>query len=180
MRNPIRVIVEKISRELPARNIEHNGRPYLRRFHLGTIFGVRFYLHHFIDSDPDGLHNHPWRFGGSFVLVGHYYEERRFCMGVNARRINLINIINGDTLHRVVIPRALKAVAPGFFWHWVVFPKKGVWTLFWHTTPRMMWATLKDKGTFTQYLPHAPNFPRDEGGHSTWWKSAPKGKELFE
>lgn len=180
----MRRLLEKIARQLPARDIRHNGRPYLRRYYLGTIFGVRFYLHHFVDSDPDGLHNHPWRYGGSVVLAGHYYEERRFCMGNNARRIRWINWVHGDTLHRVVIPEHLKATVHAPFLgefvpaYAVMFPRKGTWSLFWHTKLVQTWNTFKDKGAFVQVVEHHPNHER-ENGHSTWWRTAPKGKELF-
>lgn len=181
-----RKILEALSRELPARDIRHDGRPYLRRYYLGTVLGIRFYLHHFVDSDPDGLHNHPWRFGGSIILNGFYFEERRFCLGTNARRISCINFVHGDTLHRVVIPRKLCAV----FQDWVNWslnnnegwnvdrPNLGVWTLFWHTPLKMTWNTFVNKGVFTQVVEHLPNHPREEG-HSAWYRTAPKGKELF-
>lgn len=187
----LRRLCEKLSRNLPARNIQHptgdtNGRPYLRRYYLATICGVRFYLHHFVDSDPDGLHNHPWRFGGSVILAGWYWEERRWCQGKKARRISLFNIVNGDTLHRVIVPEELRASSStididGGGWHklqYSINPKRGVWTIFWHTAKVMPWATLKDKGIYTHYYTEDPTYEVQKG-HSTWYLTAPKGKELF-
>lgn len=188
-----RKILQALANRLPARDIRHptgspTARPYLRRYYVCTIpiINLRVYIHHFVDSDPDGLHNHPWKFGGSILLNGHYYEERRFCPNKSARRINYWNIVNGDTLHRVVVPVELKAVTQD--WHnwanntnegWTVpRPDLGVWTLFFHTEKVMTWATLKDKGAFTQYVSEEPEHTVTKG-HSNWYKTAPKGKELF-
>lgn len=183
-----RRLLEKLANELPARNIAHptgspNARPYLRRYYLCTLFGIRCYLHHFVDSDPDGLHNHPWRFGGSIILNEWYFEERRWCLGLHARIIRFFNVVNGDTFHRVIIPSSLKAVVfdldgGGYHNFRVGKPHLGVWTLFFHTALVMPWATVKDKGAFKQYHEETGTHPREDG-HSTWWKTAPKGKELF-
>lgn len=178
-----RRVLESVANTLPARNIKHHERPYLRRFYLCTKFGVRYYLHHFVDSDPDGLHNHPWRFGGSVILTDYYNEERRWCRGQAARMLSLFNVVNGDTLHRVIVPPHLKAVVfdldgGGYHNYRVGYPNLGVWTLFWHTEKVMPWATLKDKGAFVQYYEESPTYDLEEG-HSIWWKTAPKGKELF-
>lgn len=178
-----RALLQKLAANLPARDIRHNGRPYLRRFYVGTIFGIRIYLHHFVDSDPDGLHNHPWLFGGSVILNGWYFEERRFCRAALARRIRYFNFVNGDTLHRVVVPSELNAVVvdldAGGYHNWrVSFPYLGVWTLFWHTKKVMNWGTLKDKGIFTQYVEEFSTYSQTNG-HSNWYKYALKGKQLF-
>lgn len=180
-----RRLIAKLAENLPARNIKHptgdpDGRPYLRRYYVGTLLGIRFYIHHFVDSDPDGLHNHPWRYGGSLVLADYYFEERRHCLGHNARRIRFINFVNGDTLHRVIVPDELKAVY-NIHYEWQVFTdawRLGVWTLFWHTRKVMPWATIKDKGTFKQYYEEQPSFTLT-AGHSDWWKKAAKGKYVF-
>lgn len=181
------VLLQKLAANLPARNIKHEGRPYLRRYYLGTAFGIRFYIHHFVDSDPDGLHNHPWLHGGSILLNEWYWEERRWCMAHNARKIRFFNLVGGDDLHRVVVPEHLRAVE-NFVdldcggWHnhqWIVTkPWLGVWTLFWHSKKVMPWATIKNKGSFKQYYEEDPQHSMTNG-HSDWWKTAPLGKEVF-
>lgn len=188
--------LEKLANKLPARDIRHpagsnNARPYLRRFYLGTVCGIRFYLHHFVDSDPDGLHNHPWRFGGSILLAGVYREERRFCRGDMARKVNLVNWVHGDTLHRVVVPPELSGVvfdldASGYHNYRVTKPWLGVWTLFWHTKKVMTWGTLhpmqddlsKKLGWSHVYSVEEPEYAITEG-HSDWWKIAKTGREVF-
>lgn len=181
-----RTFLAKLARELPARNIAHptgdpNARPYLRRYYLCTILGIRVYLHHFIDSDPDGLHNHPWLTGGSILLAGFYHEQRRWCF-IKPRLIRFINFVGGDDLHRVIIPVELCAVSvnlDGYRYEYVVDkPHLGVWTLFWHSEKVMPWGTLKDKGAFTQYVSEEPEYKMKKG-HSTWHLTAPKGKDLF-
>lgn len=178
-----RVLLRQLVANLPARNIKHNDRPYLRRFYVGTFCGIRFYIHHFVGSDPDGLHNHPWKHGGSVILNGYYWEERRFCLAHNARKIRCINFVGGDDLHRVVVPDELDAVVfdldgGGCHNYRVLFPNLGVWTLFWHSKKVMPWATIKDKGGFKQYYEEDPTHKMTDG-HSDWYKTAQKGKQVF-
>ncbi|WP_244260428.1 hypothetical protein [Burkholderia gladioli] len=57
----MRRVLYAISSRLPCRIIADGNKPYLERYYLATVFGVRFYLHRFVASDPDrGLHDHPW------------------------------------------------------------------------------------------------------------------------
>ena len=51
--------------------------PYLERYYLflkdrGT-FPFNIFLHKFLKSDPDDLHDHPWRYF-TFILRGGYWE----------------------------------------------------------------------------------------------------------
>lgn len=97
---------------------------YLERYHLGFLFGWRFYIHHFIDSDPVGLHNHPWKYGFSFLLCGRYREETRFGLQI----INWFNVVNGDKFHRT----ALNEYDPEPVWSLFVHsPKCGNWGFLW-------------------------------------------------
>jgi hypothetical protein len=66
------------------------------------------YLHRFHRSDVDReLHNHPWQWAVSLVLVGGYLEERRVrdehrdAVEYRCVRPGAINIIRGDDFHRV-------------------------------------------------------------------------------
>lgn len=160
-------ILQRIALNLPLRIIDHDGRPYLRRYHVGTLFGVRIYLHHFVDSDPVGIHNHPFKHSLSILLSGTYQEERRWCRIPNQRNINFVNYISADTLHRVLLRRD-GADNPCT-----------VWSLFFHTRKVMTWGTLKDKGAFMQYVEEFPDNPV-EGGHSMWWKTARKGWQILD
>lgn len=65
-------------------------------------FGI--YLHQFHRSDDDlALHNHPWRWALSFILVGGYREERRWGTQVIRRDVKpfSFNFIRGSDFHRV-------------------------------------------------------------------------------
>lgn len=49
-------------------------KPYLIRWQLFTCRWFTIYLHKFIRSDADDLHDHPWNFW-SFILWRGYFEE---------------------------------------------------------------------------------------------------------
>lgn len=91
--------------------------PYLSRWYMigkrrGEEEGVKdtleryfnLFLHRFHRSDDDGaLHNHPWAWSLSFVLVGGYWEEKRIGDRVVRRRVRpfTFNFIRGSDYHRV-------------------------------------------------------------------------------
>lgn len=164
---------------LPCRIISDDGKPYLERYYLFTLLGVRFYIHRFVGSDPArGLHDHPWPWAGSVVLSGWYLEEIRGTeaaaitrilaemngtTGVIRRRVRWLNWLTGDRFHRVVLP-------PG---------RSECWTLFFHraayTKPWGFLRSLSDD-TALIWVPH--NYPRNGTGnsHGEWWNEVPIGK----
>lgn len=141
-----------LSGRLPCKIISDLDRPYLERYYLFTLFGLRVYLHRFVASDPDrGLHDHPWPWAFAIILSGWYYEERR---GRCPER-RWFNWLTGDTFHRVVL-----ADGP-------------VWTLFAHRARRSKeWGFLRtlDPQTIV-YLKHKP------GDEDQWWKDMPRGRD---
>lgn len=54
-----------------------NDKPYLVRYYLflkdRQKFPFNVFLHKFLKSDPDDLHDHPWPYA-TFILRGGYYE----------------------------------------------------------------------------------------------------------
>jgi hypothetical protein len=54
-----------------------NSEPYLERYYL--LFNTRrhfpfnLFLHHFVKSDPDDVHDHPWPYA-TLIVKGGYYE----------------------------------------------------------------------------------------------------------
>lgn len=55
-----------------------DNEPYLERYYLflkdrGENFPFNVFLHKFLKSDPDDVHDHPWPFA-TFILKGGYYE----------------------------------------------------------------------------------------------------------
>ena len=168
----IRRILTWLTDRLPVREIRHQGAPYLERYYVATLCGWRVYLHHFIASDPDGLHDHPFRHSLSIILAGWYLEERRG--GWRTRR--WFNYVSGDCFHRVVVPAG----------------SRGVWTLLVHSRRVKQWGfllpaeqwisinglglngALKLLGPASIYSPVAGG----DRGHATWHLTAPKGREL--
>lgn len=141
-----------LSSRLPCRIISDGDKPYLERYYLFTVWGVRFYLHRFVASDPDrGLHDHPWPWAFSIILSGWYYEQRR---GSLSER-HWFNWITGDVFHRVIL-----ANGP-------------VWTLFAHRSRRSKeWGFLRAYDPQTiMYVKHRP------GAEDHWWKHVPVGRD---
>ncbi|KWU23350.1 hypothetical protein [Burkholderia cenocepacia] len=147
--------------QLPTRHISHLGKPYLERSYLGTICGVRFYLHRFVACDEEGVHDHPFLYSMSLILAGWYFEDRW------ARRVtrHWFNFIGPNTFHRVVLPE---------------HATHDVWTVFAHTRRRKPWGVLRAvarglHGPLWQYTPKS--LPTDPA-FSTWHLTAPTGKAL--
>jgi len=109
-------LIHWIANRLQCRNIyAEDGALYLQRFRVfgwtegSRWFGPSLYLHRFRLPDQDAaLHNHPWRWGFSWILSGGYIEDRghqsgfalirdgRFC-----RLPGDLNVIRPETYHRV-------------------------------------------------------------------------------
>tara|TARA_B100001758_G_C18081198_1_gene438342 strand:+ start:135 stop:575 length:441 start_codon:yes stop_codon:yes gene_type:complete len=55
-----------------------NGDPYLERYYIflknRKNFPFNVFLHRFLKSDPDELHDHPWNFR-TIILRGGYWEH---------------------------------------------------------------------------------------------------------
>ena len=58
-------------------NDRKTGEPYLERYYLflkdRKNFPFNIFLHKFVKSDPDHLHDHPWGYT-TFILKGGYHE----------------------------------------------------------------------------------------------------------
>ncbi|MEZ5658881.1 MAG: hypothetical protein R3E83_10200 [Burkholderiaceae bacterium] len=144
------------SGRLACRIISDGEHPYLERYFLFRAFGLTAYLHRFVGSDPDrGLHDHPWPWAFSVVLSGQYLERRRS----GDRTVRYMNLLSGDTFHRVIMP-------PG---------SRSVWTLFVHSNARAkpwgFWHEAAEEGgsRVARWSAHSSSTPRD------WWDQAPRG-----
>lgn len=105
-----------------AYTIVTEGSPYLTRVlfprvrlpKLGPFPGCDFrpMLHHFHRGDGDqDLHNHPWRWGLSFILSGSYVEERLeavlpningdVTVATETRLVRFFNRLTDTDYHRV-------------------------------------------------------------------------------
>ena len=177
---------------LPTKIISDKGTPYLERYYLFTVLGVRFYLHHFVGSDPArGLHDHPWPWAGSVVLSGYYLEERRGLeqhaitrlmaqlngtTGTVRSTVRWFNVLTGDSFHRVVLPKvAIKSWATG---NWVD-QEQPCWTLFFHRAVKAKrWGFLRglDGSESLIWVPHIERQDDDSSPSAQWWKKNPIGK----
>ena len=56
-----------------------NDEPYLERYYVflkdRTWFPFNVFIHKFLKSDPDDVHDHPWPYA-TIILKGGYYEWR--------------------------------------------------------------------------------------------------------
>lgn len=154
----MRTLLMWITSFLPARVISDNGHPYLERYYVGTLFGIRFYLHRFVGSDPDrGVHDHPWAWARSIVLAGWYLEERR----TGIRTVRWFNSLEGDTFHRIIKPEGMA----------------DVWTLFYHKAGDVKpWGFMRPMSegvaVWTEYIYGG------KGKETAWWLTAKKGRDL--
>lgn len=154
-------LLYKLSNTLPCKIISDTDEPYLERYYLTTLFGVRIYLHRFVGSDPDrGLHDHPWAWGASLILSGWYMEESRS----GTRKVQWFNAFTGDFFHRVVIPEG---------------GPKEVWTLFAHRAGDVKaWGFMRQVGGAAQdtaFIWSRYIYP-DRVKKLQWWRAAPLGK----
>lgn len=115
-----------ISRCLPGVTIYGaDKRPYLTRTYLlgrdWKYFSI--FLHKFHSSDPGtDVHNHPWAWSFSLILLGSYVERRE--IGVQSKT-------QGDTRKRRFVPGDFNFISNDVF-HRVTLDDEdeGVWTLF--------------------------------------------------
>lgn len=180
-----------LTAKLPCRIIGDDA-PYLERYYLMTVFGIRLYIHRFVGSDPDrGLHDHPFSWAISLILSGWYFEQTR--RGV--KRFRWINFLTSDSFHRVILPRDASAdMCRPTPWH--KLPTE-CWSLFIHRADRAkrwgFWHPLPSGDAFTPGQPASDEWrimARDgayfepfvyPGGKTTsgeWWKMAPTGHQV--
>ena len=134
-------------------------KPYLERYHVLRLpFGYQVYLHRFVASDPGrGLHNHPWKHAVSLLLSGSYLETRMLgaesdnILQTRCLRPGSLNLISGDTFHRVNLPQ-----------------NQECWSLFLHAPKASSWGFIEHKG----YTDH--NEVIHQSSNPLWWKQAPR------
>lgn len=148
----LRKLLYSLQGRLKTRQIAHNGEPYMERSLVGTLFGVRLYLHRFVASDSDGIHDHPFLYSVSVILAGWYWEDRW------ARRYlrRWVNFIGPNDMHRVVLPTN----------------GRDVWTLFMHSARVKPWGffravALEAKGPRFEYKAVSD---ADDPAYSDWSK----------
>lgn len=91
-----------------------NNEPYLERYYVflkdRTRFPFNVFLHKFLKSDPDDMHDHPWSYA-TLILKGGYYEWVPMLNG-NGQKIGEVakwrgpghfRISGSKSLHRIEI-----------------------------------------------------------------------------
>lgn len=92
------------------------------------------YLHHICQSDPQGLHDHPWKWA-SFILQGGYWEYTP--QGKFWREVGSFRTGRAADLHRIEIDKELAGAE--------------TWTLFF-VGPRIRdWGFIAANGVWTQW-----------------------------
>jgi hypothetical protein len=102
------------------------GEPYMQRWHLlrkNEQSGLEnIYLHRFVSSDPEDLHDHPWA-NASIVLSGRYVEQS---WTLDGRRTD--TRVAGDVVIRNAEDRhAITGVEPGTTTLFITGPKVREW-----------------------------------------------------
>jgi len=94
-------MIDFIKKHFRSQTIQFDGDPYLTRYYIfsNRFFGLYLHEFHRADNDRD-LHNHPWLFAASFVLIGHYIEQK-LTRSLEHRRIGKFNFISGGCFHRI-------------------------------------------------------------------------------
>lgn len=113
--------------------------PYLERYYIflkdrGT-FPFNVFLHHFLRSDPDDLHCHPWPYS-TFILMGGYWEWIPV--------FDDANLVCGETkVWRG--PGHFRTCKANSFHRIELDPTKNCWTLFMPGAKQREWGFLTHK-----------------------------------
>lgn len=132
-----------------------DGQPYLIRWHLFTLFGMKFRLHHILLSDYDCLHDHPWNFV-SIILKGGYWEHtnqiilhhpsgKRVYKNCKWYPAGSVLFRNAEFQHSLELK--LKNLKEGFITSWslvIMFNRKREWG-FWTRAGFVHWSKYDSK-----------------------------------
>jgi hypothetical protein len=132
-----RVIMDRIDNE-----------PYLERYYIffkeRTWFPFNVFLHKFLKSDPDDVHDHPWGYF-TLILSGGYYEW--------IPKINTLGEKFGE--YRVWRgPGHFRVCYPNSFHRIELKPGVTPWTVFCPGPHRREWGFLKGHRESTTWVQH--------------------------
>lgn len=152
-----------ITDRLPVKVLQRPGEPrYVEWYHVATPLRLfRIHIHRFVGDDPDGVHDHPWDWALSFLLLGEYDEDRRgrgFILRTVRRTFGYA--MTGDTFHRVRLPAG----------------QREVWSLFIFGPYTKAWGFLRlvaERGEYV-YTPRGGN----EDRFDPWPLHARTGRQL--
>lgn len=117
----------RIYYQIDGKNVPGLDRYSLRGYQPGVESGFRAYLHHFLNKDDDGYHNHPWRIAFSLVLRGGYIESRIDTNTgiITYHKVRWLNILTNKHYHRI------ESINPNTWTLFLVGPLSGKSWGFW-------------------------------------------------
>lgn len=118
--------------------IPRDGAPYLERYRVFSGLGINVWLHRFVQADPnESLHDHPWAWAYTLVLVGGYLQEQMIGLCPD---VGLALRLDG------VSAPAVRRIRPCDF-HKIIRAEPDTWTLFIAPARRCKgWGFLEDEG----------------------------------
>lgn len=121
-----------------------NDEPYLERYYLFLKDRKRFpfnvFLHKFLKSDPDDVHDHPWPYA-TLILKGGYYEWLPQ-FNSKGQKIGELAVWRGPGHFRVCGARSFHRIE--------LDPSVTCWTLFMPGPQQREWGFLR-KGEWVQH-----------------------------
>jgi hypothetical protein len=136
-------LLERLGRKRIVMDRVEN-RPYLERYYLflkdRDNFPFNIFLHHFMCSDPDDVHDHPWPYA-TLILKGGYYE---WLPQFNSKgdRIGEIAVWRGPGHFRICRANSFHRIE--------LDPSVDCWTLFMPGRKQRDWGFLS-KGKWVQW-----------------------------
>lgn len=110
-------ICEKLNRVeyIQESRSKQDSQVYLVRYIVCKTEYFKFYIHRFLRSDLDDLHDHPWNFG-TFIVQGGYTEifyngpaktSREMTCRLNKRSVSENRLVfrKGEDFHRVILDK---------------------------------------------------------------------------
>jgi hypothetical protein len=143
-------LLEKLDRKRIIKD-RQSKEPYLVRYYLflkdRKSFPFNIFLHQFLRSDPDDLHDHPWPYF-TFILKGGYWEWRPLITKIMKNESGLCN--DPDQTVEVICGEEKIWRGPGHFrickadsYHRIeVEPGVDCWTLFMPGPQKREWGFL--------------------------------------
>jgi hypothetical protein len=134
-----RIVMDRVSNE-----------PYLERYYLflkdRNRFPFNIFLHKFLKSDPDDLHDHPWPYA-TLILKGGYWEWTPFYNSDTGRKIGELATWRGPGHFRISKATSYHRIE--------IDPEVTCWTLFMPGPKTREWGFLAKQGNGQEvWVPH--------------------------
>lgn len=139
--------LERLGRKRIVMDRQDN-EPYLERYYLFLKDRKRFpfnvFLHHFLKSDPDDVHDHPWPYA-TLILKGGYWEWLPQ-FNSQGQKIGELSVWRGAGHFRVCGANSFHRIE--------LDPDVECWTLFMPGPQKREWGFLVRKGKKQEWVPN--------------------------